>query len=288
VHLLEPSDHVMSREDRDAAEIVQNRMIRDGVKLYTQMKVVKVERRGGDKIVSIDQGGRTTEIACDAILVAAGRAPNVEGLGLEAAGVTYDPKLGVQVDDSLQTSNKRIYAAGDVSSKYKFTHAADFLARTVIENALFKTGLLSIAGRKKASTLTIPWCTYTDPEIAHVGAYERELQEKGIPHRTFTQEYKEVDRAILDGEDDGFVRVHVDAKTDKILGATIVAKQAGDMINELTLAMVNGIGLGSIAKVIHPYPTRGEAIRKVGDQFNRTRLTPKAKAFTTWLMARRR
>lgn len=289
VHLLEPSDHVMSREDRDAAEIVQNRMIRDGVKLYTQMRVLKVEMRGGDKVVSVDQGGRTTEIACDAILVAAGRAPNVEGMGLEAAGVAWDTKLGVHVDDCLQTiGNKRIYAAGDATSKYKFTHAADFLARTVIENALFKTGLLSIAGRKKATTLTIPWCTYTDPEVAHVGAYERELREKGVPHRTFTQELKEVDRAILDGEDEGFVRVHVEAKTDKILGATIVAKQAGDMINELTLAMVNGIGLGSIAKVIHPYPTRGEAIRKAGDLFNRTRLTPKAKAFTTWLMARRR
>lgn len=288
VHLLEPSDHVMRREDRDAAEIVQKRMIRDGVTLYTQMKVSKVETRGGEKIVSIDRGGRTTEIPCDAILVATGRTPNVAGLGLEKAGVDFGPKLGVQVDDFLQTTNTRIYAAGDVCSRFKFTHAADFLARTVIENALFKTGLLSIAGRKKASALTIPWCTYTDPEIAHVGVHEHELQEKGIPHRTFTQEFTEVDRAILDGEEEGFVRVHVEAKTDKILGATIVARQAGDMVNELTLAMVNGIGLGSIAKVIHPYPTRGEAIRKAGDLFNRTRLTPRAKAFTTWLMARRR
>jgi len=288
VHLLEPSDHILSREDREGAEIVQKRMIKDGVKLYTQMKVTKVETRGNDKVVTIDQGGRTTEIVCDAILVGAGRTPNVENLGLEKAGVAFDVKNGVQVDDCLQTSNPRIYAAGDVASKYKFTHAADFLARTVIENALFKTGLLSVAGRKKASTLTIPWCTYTDPEIAHVGAYERELKEAGIPHRTYVQEYKDVDRAILDGEDEGFVKVHVAAKTDKILGATIVAKQAGDMINEFTLAMVNGIGLGSIARVIHPYPTRGEAIRKSGDQFNRTKLTPSAKKFTTWLMGRRR
>lgn len=288
VHLLEPSEHIMSREDREAAEIVQRHMLADGVKIYTKMKVLRVEVKGAEKVVIIDFGGRETQIACDAILVGAGRAPNVENLGLEKAGVRFDTKAGVAVSDELQTSNPDVYAAGDVASAYKFTHAADFLARTVIENSLFKTGLLAIAGRKKASALTIPWCTYTSPEVAHVGLYEKDCQEKGIAFRAFTTHFDDVDRAILDGDDEGFVKVLVEQKTDRILGATIVARHAGDMISEITLAMVNGVGLGSIARVIHPYPTQAEAIRRTGDKFNATRLTPKAKAFTTWLMSRRR
>ena len=281
VELLEPSDHIMSKEDREAAEIVQKFMVEDGIRIHTKMKVTKVEVRGGDKIVTIDQGGKITELACDAILIGAGRVPNVEGMGLEAAGVKYDTRNGVVVNDYLQSTNPHIYAAGDVASKYKFTHAADFLARTVIGNALFFQ-------RGKASALTIPWCTYTDPEVAHVGAYENELKKDGIPFRTFSQSLEDVDRAILDGEDHGFVKVHLEAKTDKILGATIVARHAGDMINELTLAIKYGIGMGQIAKTIHPYPTQAEAIRKCGDAYNRTKLTPKAKNLTTKLMSWRR
>lgn len=284
VHLLEPSDHIMSREDRDAAQLVAAQLVRDGVKIHTNMKVEKVEVRGADKVVTIDQGGKKTEIACDVILVGAGRAPNVENLGLEKAGVKFDPREGVEVDDHLRTSNPAIYAAGDVASKYKFTHAADFLARTVIENALFKSGIMSILGRKKASALTIPWCTYTDPEVAHVGWYENDLKKAGIAFRSFVQSFEEVDRAILDGEEHGFVKVTLEEKTDKILGATIVAKHAGDMINEVTIAIAHGIGMGSIARIIHPYPTQAEAVRKAGDLFNRTKLTPKAKALTTRLM----
>ena len=289
VHVLERSEYVMRREDPDAAAAVQRRLVRDGVRVHTRTKVVRVGgAAAGEKTVTISEDGRESTIACDAILMATGRAPNVEGLGLDAAGVRWSAKDGVEVDDHLRTANPRVYAAGDVASRFKFTHAADFLARTVIENALFKTGLLAVAGRKKASALTIPWCTYTDPEVAHVGAHGHELDAQGIAHRTFTQPFSEVDRAILDGEEDGFVKVHVEAKSDRILGATVVARHAGDMIGELTLAMVNGIGLGSLARVIHPYPTQAEAIRKTGDLYNRTRLTPRAKAFTTWLMSRRR
>jgi len=181
------------------------------------------------------------------------------------------------VDDRLRTTNPRVYAAGDVCSRYKLTHAADAMARLVIQNALF-------FGRAKASALTIPWCTYTDPEIAHVGLYEHEARERGIAFRTFTQELHEVDRAVLDGEDEGFVKVLVSPRGDKILGATIVAAHAGDLISELTLAMVGRLGLGTIARTIHPYPTQAEAIKKVGDAYNRTRLTPLVKwLFGKWL-----
>ena len=177
----------------------------------------------------------------------------------------------------MRTTNPRIFAAGDVCFPYKFTHAADFQARIVIRNALF-------LGRAKASALTIPWCTYTDPEVAHVGLSEKDAEDRGIPIQTFVQKLDEVDRAILDGETDGFVKVHVKRGTDKILGATIVASHAGNMISEITLAMDSSIGLKRIAASIHPYPTQAEAIRKLADAYNRTRLTPIAKRlFDKWL-----
>ncbi len=205
-----------------------------------------------------------------------GRAPNVESLNLEAAGVEYG-KTGVKVNDRLQTANSRVFAAGDICFPYKFTHTADAMARIVIQNALFR-------GRARTSALTIPWCTFTDPEIAHVGMYEREAEEKGIPVHTFTVDLSDVDRAVLDGDGDGFVKVHVRKGTDKILGATIVAKHAGDMISELTLAMVAGAGLAKLSKTIHPYPTQAEAIKKVADAYARTRLTPFVKSlFSRWL-----
>jgi pyruvate/2-oxoglutarate dehydrogenase complex dihydrolipoamide dehydrogenase (E3) component len=225
----------------------------------------------GARQVHLTQGEALT---VDAILVGVGRAPNVEGLDLEAAGVSYD-NHGVQVDDRLRTTNRRIFAAGDICSRFKFTHAADAMARIVIQNALF-------LGRARASALTIPWCTYTEPEIAHVGLYEREAAERGIAVQTFVQKLEDVDRAILDGETEGFVKVHVRAGTDRLVGATIVARHAGDLISELTLAMVGKLGLRTLARTIHPYPTQAEAIRKLGDAYNRTRLTP----FTRWLLQR--
>ncbi len=201
----------------------------------------------------------------------------MEGLNLETAGVEYDTRSGVQVTNKLRTTNPRIYAAGDICSRFKFTHAADFMARIVIQNALFM-------GRAKASALTIPWCTYTSPEIAHVGLSQREANEQNIAIDTFTQEFSDVDRAILEGETDGFVKAHTKKGTDQILGATIVAKNAGDIISVVTLAMKHGIGLKKIGSTIHPYPTQAEAIRKLGDAYNRTRLTPFVKSlFLKWL-----
>jgi len=173
----------------------------------------------------------------------------------------------VTVNDRRQSANPRISACGDIRSPYQFTHAADFMARIVIQNALFK-------GRAKVSSLIIPWATYTSPEIAHVGLYEKEAQDKGIEVDTYTQELSKVDRAILDGETDGFVRVHVRKGTDDIIGATVVAARAGDMISELTLAMKGKLGLKTIGARIHPYPTQADAIRKTGDLYSRTRLTP--------------
>jgi pyruvate/2-oxoglutarate dehydrogenase complex dihydrolipoamide dehydrogenase (E3) component len=187
----------------------------------------------------------------------------------------------VTVDDRLRTTNKRVYAAGDVASRFKFTHTADALARIVLANALFK-------GRRKASALTVPWCTYTAPEIAHVGLYEHEARERGLEVETITVPLHDVDRARLDGEDEGFLKVHLRKRTDTILGATLVAAQAGDMISEISVAMAAGAGLGTIANVIHPYPTQADVIKKAADAYNRTRLTPFVKKAMAWWLARSR
>jgi pyruvate/2-oxoglutarate dehydrogenase complex dihydrolipoamide dehydrogenase (E3) component len=252
-------------------------MERDRIQLLLGFRVVRVDREGTEKVLRLEDADGIRALRVDDILVGVGRSPNVEGLDLEAAGVAYDTKEGVRVNDRLQTTNPLIYAAGDICSRYRFTHAADALARIAIQNALFW-------GRARASALTIPWCTYTDPEIAHVGLYEREANERGLTVQTFTQDFRHVDRAVLDGDTDGFLKVHVRAGSDQIVGATIVARHAGEMIGEITLAMVGRLGLRTLAKTIHPYPTQAEAIKRVADAYNRTRLTPFVKALLTkWL-----
>jgi pyruvate/2-oxoglutarate dehydrogenase complex dihydrolipoamide dehydrogenase (E3) component len=267
VTLLEVAPQILIREDRDAAERVERAIVRDGVEIMTGCKISSVEMRGGERILATERDGVRREISTDAILIGVGRVPAVEGLNLEAAMIEYDKQNGVKVDDHLRTTNPLVYAGGDVASPYKFTHVADAHARIIIRNALF-------FGRQRASQLTIPWCTYTDPEIAHVGLYEAEAKERGIAVATYTQELKEVDRAVLDGETDGFVKVLVKEGSDRIIGATIVASHAGEIISELTTAIKAGVGLGSLGDVIHPYPTQADAIRRAAGLYTRTRLTP--------------
>jgi pyruvate/2-oxoglutarate dehydrogenase complex dihydrolipoamide dehydrogenase (E3) component len=281
VTILQRGGHVLPRDDADAADLVHRSLARDGVALRLQVKILGAAKRGHEKVLFIEEDGRSVELFVDEILVGVGRAPNVGGLDLERAGIAYDPREGVKVNDRLRTSNPRVYAAGDICFPYKFTHTADALARIVIANALFM-------GKQQASALVIPWCTYTDPEVAHVGMYEKEAKDNGIDVLTLTAPLSDVDRALLDGEAEGFARVHLKRGSDRILGATIVARHAGEMINELSLAMTAGLGLSVIGKTIHPYPTQAEAIKKLADAYNRTRLTPSLKKLlTAWLRWRR-
>jgi pyruvate/2-oxoglutarate dehydrogenase complex dihydrolipoamide dehydrogenase (E3) component len=276
VTLIGNHEQILPREDPEAAAFVAEQLQRNGVDLLLSSQIERVEPNDGGRMLTVQQQGQTRSILADAILVAAGRTPNVEQLGLSQAKVNYDAKDGVIVSDRLQTSNGRIFAAGDVCSSFKFTHAADAYARIAVQNALFY-------GRAKASALVIPWCTFTDPELAHVGLSEKNAREQGIAIQTFVQEFRHVDRAILDGEPDGFAKIHVKAGTDRIVGATIVSRHAGDMIGEVTLAMVGKLGLKTLAKTIHPYPTRNEALKKIGDACNQTRLTPTVRwLFEKW------
>ena len=283
VTVFSRSDKSLPKEDPDAAKIVENSLRRDGVTFAYNVNYKGVESRGGKPPVTmvLGNGGGDRTLEFDAILVAAGRKPAVKGLGLEDAGVEYDERMGVKVNDRLQTTNPNVYAVGDVASKYQFTHMADFGARLVIRNALF-------FGRDNFSNLIIPWATYTEPEVAHVGLYEKDLNDRDIAFATFTRKFSDVDRGIVDGEIEGFVKIHVKKGTGQILGATIVGSHAGDMISEITVAMQSGMGLGKLANVIHPYPTAAEAIRQCGDAYNRGRLTPTVKGIFNRLMAFRR
>jgi pyruvate/2-oxoglutarate dehydrogenase complex dihydrolipoamide dehydrogenase (E3) component len=263
----------LAKEERDAAHMVSEALARDGVEIHLNTAAVNVRVEGGRKLVETINDGSIATIAVDQILTGIGRVPVVAGLDLEAAGVIYDDQVGIRVDDFLRTSNPRIYAAGDVCLEHRYTDTADASARIVVRNALF-------LGRQRISALTIPWCTYTDPEIAHVGLYVKQARQRGIPVKTFTVPMHDVDRAIADGEEDGFVKLHVREGSDTILGATVVASHAGEMINGISLAMVAGIGLRTVARVIHTYPTQAEAIRMAANNYTRTRLTP----LRSWLL----
>jgi dihydrolipoamide dehydrogenase len=284
VVLLQKGSRILEREDADAAEIIQKTFVREGIQLLLNSKIKRIERKDAEKFICYEVNGQENTVTVDEILVGAGRSPNVEGLNLEAVGVKYDDKKGVIVNDYLQTTNPRIYAVGDVCMKWKFTHAADAAARIVIQNALFSIFGL---GRKKLSSLTMPWCTYTDPEVAHVGMYPQEAKDRGIEVDTFCVPFKDVDRALVDGETEGFAKVHVKKGTDKILGATIVARHAGEMISEITLAIANNLGLTAIAKTIHPYPTQAEVIRRAADKYGLRRLKSFKKLSSIWLAWRR-
>lgn len=272
VTILDADERLLPHDDPDAARIVAQALERDGVTIHHRAKVTAARRDADERVLVYEVGGRREEVAGDAILVAVGRAPNAEGLGLEAAGVRYGKK-GIEVDDRFRTSNRRVYAIGDCASRYQFTHAADAAARLAVPNALF-FGL----GGGKASELVMPWCTYTSPEVAHVGMTAREASDAGDDVESITVPLHDVDRAVLDGDAEGFVRVHLARGSDRILGATLVADHAGETISEITAAMTNGVGLAGLGKTIHPYPTHAEAIRKAADAYRRQRLTPRAKA----------
>lgn len=271
--LFHHHSHLLNKEDAEAAEIVQNNLIKEGIHLALDTRIQRVEKTSEGKVLHYLRNGTPASVTVDEILVGAGRAPNVEGLNLAEVGVEYDNR-GVKVNDYLQTTNPKIFAAGDICLNWKFTHAADAAARIVIKNTLFSPFGL---GKSKLSSLVMPWVTYTDPEIAHVGMYEDDARSQGIEIGIVKVLLNSVDRAIFDGETEGFVKILHQKGSDRILGATIVAAHAGEMISEITAAMVNKVGLNGLSSVIHPYPTQADGIKKAADAYRRTLLTPTSK-----------
>jgi pyruvate/2-oxoglutarate dehydrogenase complex dihydrolipoamide dehydrogenase (E3) component len=287
VTVLHADAHILPREDADAVKIVQEQFEKEGIHLVNGCKIERVEGGDGERTIHFRHpDGREDRVTVDELLLGVGRAPNVEGLDLETVGVRYDARRGVHVNDFLQTSNPRIYAAGDICMQWKFTHAADAAAKIVVQNALFFHHIPFL--KKRLSSLVMPWCTYTDPEVAHVGMYESEARSAGIEVDTFTVPLSQVNRAVADGEDEGFVKIVTKKGSDEILGGTIVAAHAGEMISEVTLAIVGKLGLAKILDVIHPYPTQAEGIKRAAGLYTRGRATPSVvKWMSRWMALQR-
>ncbi len=278
VHLLEVMPRVLPAEDVDASMIVANALQRDGVTLCLGRKIARVESNGTSRLIVTEDG---EQIAVDELLVAAGRRRNVDGMGLERAGVRVDVRSGIEVNERLQTSHPDIYAAGDICSRYQFTHHADAQARIVIQNALFM-------GRVRANRLIVPWCTFTSPEVAHVGLTRHQAEETRVRFDAWRVDWAELDRARTDAAGEGFAEVLTVKGTDRIIGATLVGKDAGEQLAPLLLLMNNGLGLSAIGRTVIPYPTRSEYLRRLADAHSRRRFTPVvAKLFKWWLRRRR-
>jgi len=241
-------------EERDAADLLSRSMSRDGVETRLNTTVVGVRMQGATKLLDTLNDDAKSLIAVDEIVLSIGRTANVDGLGLAAAGVVFYATRGISVDDFMCTTNADVYAAGDICNLHRFTHVAEATARLAVHNAF---------GARMAhqSRLMIPWCTYCDPEIAHIGMHLREAREQSISVKSFTIMMQDVDRAITDGLDDGFVKIYVREGTDQILGATIVASRASELINEMSVIMSAGIGMRRLATILHTYPAQSDAIR---------------------------
>jgi pyruvate/2-oxoglutarate dehydrogenase complex dihydrolipoamide dehydrogenase (E3) component len=261
VTILEQLDRMLSRDEPEASQVLQERLAAEGIAVHTRTQVTGVTRSASLKVISVGTPTGPVELAAEEILVATGRSPNVDGLGLEAAGVAYDARQGIAVDATLRTSNPRIYAAGDVIGGYRFTHAAALEARAAVRNALYP-------GCSKLDERVMPWTTFTEPAVAHVGLTEAQARERhGDAVHAYTQPFRAVDRAATDGDTDGFVKL-VSGRDGRLLGAAIVGLHAGEYINELALAMRHGLGLAELAAATHVYPTMALAIQQAAGQYS--------------------
>ncbi|HEX4481060.1 MAG TPA: mercuric reductase [Rudaea sp.] len=262
VTIIQNDPKFLPREERDAAELLSRSMARDGVQIRLNTTVVGARIDAVQKTLDMLSNDQKSSLATDEILLSIGRVANVDDLNLDAADVACNPD-GIVVDEFLRTANPQVFAAGDVCLSHKFTHVAKFSALMATENALLDT-------KHDQRELIVPWCTFCDPEIAHVGMQVWEAKARGIPVKTYTVMMHDVDRAIIDEQDTGFVKIHARDESDEILGATIVASRASEMINEVTVAMKAGVGLRDLAGVLHVYPSQAEAIHLAALAYRRS------------------
>jgi pyruvate/2-oxoglutarate dehydrogenase complex dihydrolipoamide dehydrogenase (E3) component len=253
VTIVQNDPKFLPREERDAAEILSRSLARDGVEIRLNTTVVGARCESGAKMLETVNNDVESDVQADEILLSIGRVPNVEDLGLAAAAIEFDTDQGIKVDDFLRSTQPNVYAAGDACLSLKFSNAAEFSARMAVQNALMQA-------KQRQSSLVIPWCTYCDPEIAHIGLHVWEARLQSIPIKSFTVMMHDVDRAITDGQDVGFIKIHVAEGSDRILGATIVASRASELINEMAVIMSSGIGMKALAGIAHAYPAQSEAI----------------------------
>ena len=258
VTVIERGDRILKKDDAQLAEMLQEVLEEEGVEYVFGADVRKVTQNGKVEVV-VKQGDRRRTIEADALLVATGRKPNVEGLNLEAAGIAYTEK-GITVDDRCRTNQSHIFAVGDVTGRYQFTHMSEHMAKIAATNAILKLP-------SKIDTAHVPWVTYTEPELAHIGASEAQLKKEGESYQVYRFPYDKIDRAITESETTGLIKVYAKKWTGKILGASILGAGAGDLICEFAVAMKGGVTLREIADTIHPYPTLGLGVRRAADQW---------------------
>ena len=285
VTILNRGERLLGKEDADVAAFVQERLQQEGIAVLNGVEVKSCTNGGDGLEFSYSQASttKTQQISGSSLLIASGRTPNIEELDLKTAGVRFS-KRGIETNERLQTSQPHIYAAGDVVGPFQFTHIADYHARIVVRNILMPFSFL----RQKTDYSLVPWCTFVDPEVARVGLSEADARKKKIEYDVVRQEFAAVDRAVVESQESGFAKILLKHHSDKIIGVTIVAHHAGELIHEFILAMKEGIGLGKIGAMIHVYPTLSEAARKAADQYNKRRLTPFARKVFGWLYERRR
>ncbi|MBI2608840.1 MAG: dihydrolipoyl dehydrogenase [Deltaproteobacteria bacterium] len=266
VTLLDRGAGLLHREDRDMAAFVQEAFVKDDMTLNFNGEVTHISHEPHLHHVTFKKQNETLQYQAEKLFLALGRTPTLHGLGLEKVGIQFTPQ-GIGINQHCETNIPHIYACGDVAGPYQFTHFADYQARIILRNALFP-------GKSKVDYRVIPWCTYTDPELARVGLSEKEVKEKKISHQIIKYELNEHDRAVCDSENHGLVKIITEKRSDKILGASIVGPHAGDLLQEFTFAMKNNAGLKAISKTIHPYPTMTEISKRTADEWMRRKLTP--------------
>ncbi len=278
ITLVQRGSRLLPKEDAEVGEVIVPLLERDGVCCRTNLEAKSI-RKTGDGISLTVSGNRGEEvIEAQALLIATGRRPNTSALDLAKAGLSSGPR-GLEVNSRLQTSQPHIFAAGDIVGPYHFTHMADYQARIVARNILMPFSFLY----QKAEYSTVPWATYLDPEVGRVGMNEDEARARNVAYDIYRSAVPDLDRAVVEDETEGFVKILTARGTDRILGVTMVASHAGDLIHEFALAMKHRIGLGQISSVIHAYPTFAELARKTGDAYQKTRLTPRVRRLFGWL-----
>jgi pyruvate/2-oxoglutarate dehydrogenase complex dihydrolipoamide dehydrogenase (E3) component len=261
VSVVQRSGQILSKEDKDMADQVMNVLIAEGVTFYLNVKIKSAKDLGSQKLVVIkNSSGKTVSLKAERILVALGRSANLDGMGLKDISLKYDKK-GIKVDNRLRTSHKHIYAAGDVTGTFQFTHAAGYEGGVALSNAVLHLP-------KKTDYTFMPWCTFTDPELASIGMNEKRAKEAGIEYTVWTEEFRSNDRSLAEGEKVGKVKMIINSK-GKPLGIQILGPQAGDLISEWVAVINGGVKLSTLASAVHPYPTLGEINKRVvGNYFS--------------------
>jgi pyruvate/2-oxoglutarate dehydrogenase complex dihydrolipoamide dehydrogenase (E3) component len=259
VNVIQRSGQILSKEDKDMADTVMARLSEEGVNFVLDSSIVKIKERDGSKQVTFkNKEGKIETVSAQTLLVAMGRAPNIKGLGLENIGLTYSNK-GIGVDDRLRTNHKHIYAAGDITGKYQFTHAAGYEGGIVISNAIFHLP-------RKADYTFLPWCTYTSPELASIGLNEKGATAAGIKYSVWTEEFRNNDRSLAEGEETGWIKMLLDEKENPI-GVQILGPSGGDLLGEWAAILNGKVKLSTLAGAVHPYPTLAEINKRVAGSY---------------------